>query len=122
MAHFAQLNDDSVVTSVIVVNNSELLDENGNESEQIGINFCKNLFNGTWVQTSYNNNFRKRYAQIGCKYDKNFDAFIPAKQYNSWIFNNQELDWNPPVEYPSDGNFYTWNENEIKWDKINDIN
>jgi len=122
MAHFAQLNDDSVVTSIIVVNNSELLDENGNESEQIGINFCKNLFNGTWVQTSYNNNFRKRYAQIGCKYDKNLDAFIPLKPYNSWIFNNQELDWNPPVEYPSDGNFYTWNENEIKWDKINDPN
>lgn len=122
MAHFAQLNDDSVVTNIIVVNNSELLDENGNESEQIGISFCKKLFNGSWVQTSYNNNFRKRYAQIGCKYDKDIDAFIPAKPYNSWIFNNQELDWNPPVEYPNDGNFYTWNENEIKWGKINDIN
>jgi len=68
MAHFAELNENNVVTQVIVVNNDELLD-NGVESEAKGVAFCQSLLGGNWVQTSYNANFRGKYAGIGDTYD-----------------------------------------------------
>lgn len=77
MAHFAQLDDNNIVTQVIVVNNNELLDETGNESEAKGIAFCQSLFGGNWKQTSYNANFRKNYAGIGFTYDPVADEFNP---------------------------------------------
>jgi hypothetical protein len=68
MAHFARV-EDGVVSQVIVVNNEVLLDENGIEQEFIGIQFCQNLLGGTWVQTSYNANFRGKYAGTGDLWD-----------------------------------------------------
>ena len=52
MAHFAQLDDNNIVTQVIVVGNGELLDENGVEQEIKGIAFCQSLLGGNWKQTS----------------------------------------------------------------------
>jgi hypothetical protein len=75
MAHFAQLSG-NVVTQVIVVSNEVIKDENGVEVEQMGIDFCKSLFGGEWIQTSYNSNFRGRYAGVGYTYDKELDEFI----------------------------------------------
>lgn len=65
MAHFAQLDDNNVVTQVIVVNNEVLSDNDGVEQEALGIQFCQELLGGTWVQTSYNNTFRRQFAAIG---------------------------------------------------------
>ena len=79
MAHFAQLDENNVVTQVIVVSNSELLDENGNETESMGVAFCQRLFGGTWKQTSYNENFRGRYAGVGYTYNPATDQFEPPK-------------------------------------------
>jgi hypothetical protein len=76
MAHFAQLNETNTVTQVIVVHNNEILDENGNESEQKGIDFCVNLLGGAWIQTSYNGNIRGKYAAIGDLYDPVNDVFV----------------------------------------------
>lgn len=78
MAHFAELNQDNVVTQVLVVSNSDILDENGQESENIGIQFLKNIFgqDTRWVQTSYNASFRGNYAGIGYTYDAEKDEFI----------------------------------------------
>lgn len=78
MAHFAQLDKNDVVINVIVVNNSELRDQNGIESEQKGIDFCKSIFgaNTNWIQTSYNSKFRKRYAGIGMRYDRTLNEFV----------------------------------------------
>lgn len=77
MAHFAQLDENNIVTGVLVVNNEKLIDENGNESEQKGIDFLKDLFgqDTKWVQTSYNGNFRDKYAGIGDLYDEANDIF-----------------------------------------------
>jgi len=75
MAHFAELDETNTVKQVIVVHNNELLDENGIESEQKGIDFCVNLFGGKWIQTSYNSNFRGTYAGIGMIYDPVNDVF-----------------------------------------------
>lgn len=74
MAHFAKL-ENNIVTQVIVVNNEVLLDENGVEQESIGVQFCQDLFGGEWKQTSYNANFRGRYAGIGMIYDPIADEF-----------------------------------------------
>lgn len=93
MAHFAELDANGIVTQVIVVNNSELLD-NGVESESKGIAFCQSLFGGTWVQTSYNANIRKNYAGIGYTYDEARDAFIPPKpEGDNWILDEETCNW-----------------------------
>lgn len=76
MAHFVKLENNFVV-QVIVVNNDVITDENGIEQEQLGIDFCKSLFgeDTEWKQTSYNANFRGRYAGIGMIYDAALDEF-----------------------------------------------
>lgn len=79
MAHFARLNEQNIVEEVIVVSNEDCLDSNGNESEEVGITFCNSLIPGTWIQTSYNHNFRKNYAGIGYTYDSDRNAFIAPK-------------------------------------------
>lgn len=87
MAHFAKI-ENNVVTQVIVVNNEVLLDSNGIEQESIGSQFCTDLFGGKWVQTSYNNKFRKIFAVPGYFYDFKNDIFCietPDKTYlHSW--------------------------------------
>ena len=88
MAHFAELDENNVVVRVIVVNNNELLDENGVEQEQKGIDFCVNHFGGRWIQTSYNRKFRANYAGEGCVYDPDNDVFITQKWYPSWILDH----------------------------------
>lgn len=73
MAHFAKV-ENGIVTEVIVVNNEVILDENGIEQEEIGKQFCSDLFGGEWVQTSYNGTFRNKYASVGMTWDgENFE-------------------------------------------------
>lgn len=78
MAHFAELDENNIVIRVIVVNNADICDAYGNESESIGISFCQSLFglDTKWVQTSYNHAFRGCFAGIGFKYDTYQDIFI----------------------------------------------
>lgn len=115
MAHFAQLNENNVVTQVIVVANKDTADANGVEKEHIGAAFCEKLLGGTWKQTSYNGNMRKNYAGIGYTYDANRDAFVPPKPYNSWVLNEDTCHWQAPVAMPDDGKVYTWNEETVAW-------
>lgn len=75
MAHFAQLDEYNYVIQVIVVANEDTADKNGNEDEAIGQAFCEQIFGGRWVQTSYNANFRGKYAGIGDYYDEERDIF-----------------------------------------------
>ena len=75
MAHFAELDENNIVTRVIVVHNNELLDENGIESEQKGVDFCIAHYGGRWIQTSYNDSFRGFYAGIGNLYNEVTDEF-----------------------------------------------
>ena len=117
MAHFAELDESNIVKNVIVVNNNELLDENGNELEQKGIDFCVNLLGGTWIQTSYNNNFRKNYAGIGYLYDPMRDAFIGQKPFASWVLNEDTCRWEAPVIMPL-GKAYVWDEETINWIEV----
>ena len=126
MAHFAQLNENNIVTQVIVVNNDIILD-NGIESEQKGIDFCKSIFgqDTKWVQTSINTlggihtsgkqPLRKNGAGIGDTYDQTRDAFIKPKAFNSWILNENTCLWEAPIPEPTDGPSYLWNEETVSW-------
>lgn len=114
MAHFAKIADDGTVLEVIVVKNEVLLDDDEVEQEQIGKDFCQNTFGGTWVQTSYNHNFRKRFASIGGRYDAINDVFLFPQTYPSWTLDS-EYEWQPPVSYPDDGNPYVWSEEDESW-------
>lgn len=116
MAHFAQLNEDNIVTQVIVVSNDDILDENGLESEEIGKTFCLQFGSGPWIQTSYNNNLRKRFAGIGYSYDEENDRFIPPRPLPSWVLDEETCLWRPPVPYPTDGQLYSWSEASQTWE------
>lgn len=78
MAHFAELDTNNVVLRVLVVANDRLTDSTGQEQEQLGISFLQGLFGADtrWVQTSYNANFRDKYAGIGDLYDAAADLFV----------------------------------------------
>jgi hypothetical protein len=118
VAHFAELDDNNVVTRVIVVDNKDTMDDNGNEVEAIGVAFCQDLLGGRWVQTSYNNNFRVRYAGIGYTYDASLNAFIRPQPYPSWTLNSQTCDWDPPTPKPDDGKSYRWDEATLSWVEV----
>lgn len=116
MAHFAQLDENNYVTQVIVINNNQLLDQNNQEQEQLGIDFCKSLFgqDTNWVQTSYNSSFRYNYAGIGFYYDSLNDAFIEPQPFDSWNL-DAEYKWQAPINYPNDNKSYYWDETILDW-------
>ena len=116
MAHFAQLDENNIVSQVIVVNNEDILDDSGNESEEIGRKFCADLLGGNWIQTSYNASARNKYAAIGDTYDLEKDAFIEPQPHPSWILD--ALVWVAPKPIPADGKEYYWDEPSLQWVEI----
>lgn len=115
MAHFAQLDENNLVTQVIVIDNKDTADAAGVEKEHIGAAFCERLLGGTWKQTSYNSNFRKRYAGKGMKYDADLDMFVVPQPYPSWTL-DANGDWQPPTPQPEGD--YEWNEGTQSWDAV----
>jgi|TARA_B110000977_G_scaffold80714_1_gene108028 hypothetical protein len=117
MAHFATLNESNIVTRVEVINNAVILDDDGVEQEQLGIDFLINLYGaGNYKQTSYNGNIRKNYAGKGYTFDSERNAFIPPKSYPSWTLVEDTCQWTAPVTYPDDGKNYMWNEDNYQAD------
>lgn len=116
MAHFAQLDEHNQVINIVKINNEDMLD-NGVESEQLGINLCKQIHgeNTRWVQTSYNHSFRGHYATIGDTYNELLDIFVVPKPYPSWTFDSAQKDWIAPVPIPDNTNVYGWQEQEQRW-------
>ena len=130
MAHYAEIDENNIVTQVLVVSN---------EQEHRGQDFLANDLGlgGTWVKTSYNTRggvyyapstnlpaedqskaYRKNYAGIGFSYDDQRDAFISPQPYASWTLNEDSCLWESPVPYPEDENFYTWNEETTSWEPV----
>tara|TARA_R100000426_G_scaffold22099_1_gene18968 strand:- start:9 stop:383 length:375 start_codon:yes stop_codon:yes gene_type:complete len=110
MAHFAKLNENNIVVYVTVGRN----EDDGQENT---------LFTKTgdvYKQTSYNTiagvhtlggtPFRKNFAGIGYTYDETRNAFIPPKPFSSWVLNEKTCQWDAPIDYPTDGNVYSWDE------------
>ena len=136
MAHFAQLDDNNVVTQVIVVSNDDTSDSNGVETESIGVAFCQKLLGAStnWKQTSYNGNMRGNYAGIGYVYSTEVatlgvgstDVFMPAQPYASWTVSTTAAQWEPPStpgaaptltdDEVAAGKYYVWNESNYDAD------
>jgi hypothetical protein len=114
MAHFAKLGKGNIVEEVAVVSNDIAI------SEEAGISFLQQLYksNDTWIQTSYNANFRKNYAGVGFQYDTTRDAFIPPQPFQSWTLDEDTCTWVPPTSRPDDNNYYNWDEVSRSWIQI----
>lgn len=114
MAHYAFLDDNNIVTEVIV-GRHEYETVNGISDWEAHYG----EFRGQrCVRTSYNNNIRKNYAGIGYTYDDGRDAFIPPQPYPSWVLNEDTCRWDAPVAYPDDGQVYVWDEDTTSWVQI----
>ena len=118
MAHFCKLDENNIVTQVVVVDNKDTADASGVEKEHIGAAHLEKILGGTWKQTSYNGNMRKNYAGIGYTYDAQRDAFIPPKPFNSWVLNESTAQWDAPVPMPTDGSMYSWDEATTSWIEV----
>jgi hypothetical protein len=108
MAHFARI-ENNIVVEVLVVHN---------DLEHRGADFLANDLGlgGTWIQTSYNNNFKKQYAGIGYTYDLVNDVFIAPQPYPSWSLDN-DFNWKSPTPMPTEGK-WDWNEEELTWEEV----
>ena len=123
MAHFAKLDETNNVIGVHVLNNEVITDNDGNEQEQVGIDFLTQHNGGVgwYKQTSYNGTFRKNYAGVGYTYDPTRDAFITPQPFNSWILNEDTCQWESPVPYPTDDLMYSWDEDTTSWVEIVEV-
>lgn len=105
MAHFAKLDENNVVTEVIVINNEVIQNLPFPESEPIGVAFCQSLYGAdtVWKQTSYNANFRSIYAGIGDLYDPQLDQFkTPPKPLTpEQVEFNERFGYLPPINLGS---------------------
>lgn len=118
MAYFASLNDQMVVTAVVALHDSLLTDENGYESEAVGAMYLRRAVSDVrWVQTSYNNRIRRRYAGVDMVYSEEHDAFLLPRPYPSWTLDlDQPQDWTPPVPMPNDDtHIWEWDETIGEW-------
>jgi hypothetical protein len=106
MAHFAELDENNIVTRVLVTDN---------DFPNEGYDWLVETFGGTWVQTSYNATIRKNFAGIGFNYDETRDAFIPPKPFESWLLNEETCNWEAPKPYPTDEKPYNWDEESQEW-------
>jgi len=115
VAYFAKL-ENNIVVQVISVSNDVCGEPTLGfpETESAGRAFIANTlkFDGVWKQTSYNNNFRGRYAGIGYTYDADDDVFVAPQPFPSWVLSSNH-DWQPPTPKPNGD--YSWNETEQEW-------
>ena len=105
MAYFAEIDLTNTVIRVIALDD---------ELEPNGSQWCNDNLGGTWVQTSSSGSFRKQYAGIGFTYDAVADVFIAPQPFPSWSL-DKNYDWQAPIDYPADGNIYSWDESNQVW-------
>lgn len=115
MAHFAKI-ENGIVTNIIVISN-DVVGEYP-ESDALGQAFIEsNGIEGAWLQTSYNSNFRKQYAYLGCAYDESADEFVQPQPFPSWLLDSNH-DWQAPTPMPDNGKIYKWVESSLAWVEV----
>jgi hypothetical protein len=128
VAHYAFLDENNIVTQVIVGKNEDDLAPGVTSWEEYYGDFkglvCK--------RTSYNTRagqhefdgtpYRGNYAGIGYLYREDLDAFIPPTPYPSWVLDEDTCLWVAPIAYPADADTvaYIWDEDTISWIAISD--
>lgn len=125
MAHYARVNQENIVTYVTPIPNEMITDENGVEHEHRALSHLYETIpdskNDRWIKTSYNNNFRNKFAGRGDTWMENLNAFISPQPYPSWSLNTSTCKWEPPVPMPENvetGSEYVWNEDIGNWELI----
>jgi hypothetical protein len=119
MAHYAFLDENNVVTEVIVGKDESNFDwekQYGSFRGQVCKRTSFNTYGG--VHQLGGTPFRKNYAAIGFTYDSVKDAFIPPKSFESWVLNEDTCLWNAPIPEPQDGKTYVWDEETISWKEV----
>ena len=121
MAHYAFLDENNIVTEVIVGRDEDEVVDGISDWEA----YYGEFRGQTCKRTSYNTQagqhsddgtpFRKNYAGIGYTFDADRDAFIPPKPFDSWLLNEDTCVWDAPVAYPDDGLDYDWDEDTTSW-------
>jgi len=115
MSHYAKILEGKVIK--VIVAEQQLFDTFVDTSP------------GEWIQTSYNTRggvhlnggtpLRKNYAGLGYTYDRERDAFIPPKPFESWVLNENTCQWDAPTPMPTDETKkYSWNESTTSWDVV----
>jgi hypothetical protein len=112
MAHFAQIDENNIVTQVLVIE-QDVVDTGLFGEPRSFIQTSYNTYGG--VHRLGGTPLRKNYAGIGYTYDAMRDAFVPPKPFNSWVLNEDTCQWNAPVAMPQDDKVYTWNEETLSW-------
>jgi len=146
MAHFAKVDSNNKVLTVLYIETNLIVDENGNESELLGQQYLEKHHAWPaelWKKTSYGtkhnkhytvdsngNNilsldqskvFRGNYAGIGYTYDSTIDQFKPPQVFKGWNYNVAEATWKPPTPQPDDNVAYNWNNETESWVKSEDF-
>lgn len=122
MAHFAQIDENNIVTQVLVVPDDVVSFGNQYLSQTLG-------FGGRWIQTSYNTKggvhsmggtpIRKNYAGQGMIYDENLDAFYAPRPFPSWTLDTTTCLWEAPVPMPiEEGKVFAWDEDSLSWNEV----
>ena len=110
MAHYAFLDENNIVTEVIVGRYEDETVDGVSDWET----YYSNIRGQVCKRTSYNGNIRKQYAGVGYTYDETDDVFITPQPYPSWVL-DENHDWQAPVPYPNDGESYVWDEDIEDW-------
>ncbi len=114
MAHFAELDENNIVKNILIVKDSEIIDSEGNISEELGVTYLNNLYGGGfWKQYDSVNP-----AKIKGSYNSMSNVFIEKQPHLSWVLNKKTYIWEAPVAYPDDGFQYTWNEATTNWIEV----
>jgi hypothetical protein len=112
MAHYAFLDENNIVTQVIVGRNEDEVVDGISDWEK----YYGELIGQKCVRTSYNHNIRKQYAGIGFTYNETDDVFVSPQPFPSWTL-DENHDWQPPVARPAEG-MYAWNEESMQWEEM----
>lgn len=106
MAHFARIQNDTVVQVIVIPN----------DKEERALDFIAELgLEGEWIQTSFNANIRTRFAGLGDAYNRKLDRFEPPKIFESWLWNEKSYSWEAPTPIPEDDKNYRWDEDSLSW-------
>lgn len=149
MAHFAKISEENEVITVLVINNKDVQNEQGEEVESVGKNFCQTTYNwpaNLWVQCSYNTKqgvhqlggtpLRGNYPTTGWIWDSGDQIFLPPKPYTSWVKNISEARWQSPIgdepaitteqQTQNDAGtnywYHEWNDADQQWDLTDALN
>ena len=116
MAQFAQIGLNNKVISVVELNDDVLKDADGVEREDLGVQALAAISGwALWKRTWLDGSQRGRYAGKGYIFDEDNDLFFPPKPFDSWIKDIENVIWKAPVEYPTDGEYYVWDEPSQSW-------